>query len=94
MRNKGNGELLALLYLSRGAESRRNILNKLIPRPKNCNELAIEAGLGWWTVQNHLKLLKKEELVRNIDFGRIKFYQLTHKGEKALTNTEINTNPL
>jgi predicted transcriptional regulator len=78
-------KLLVLLRFSRGAESRIKILEMLRLKPKNCNQLSKEVKLEWWTVQKHLEVLMKENLVRRVEFGRRKFYKLTPKGEKALT---------
>jgi predicted transcriptional regulator len=82
-------EVLLLLHISRGAKSRRTILKKLLLKPKNCNQIANEIGFEWWTVQKHLQRLMKENLVKNIDFGRIKFYRITRKGENALKKVTI-----
>ncbi len=76
--------VLVLLTFSRGAESRRKILASLLSNPKNCNQLSMETGLDWWAVQRHLQRLLGEKLVKSLDFGRIKIYDITTKGEDAL----------
>lgn len=73
-----------LLILSRGAKSRRNILKTLLFKPKNCNQIAEELELDWWTVQKHLQFLMSENLIKSLDFGRRKLYKLTPKGREAL----------
>jgi len=83
--NGGYKRIELLLLFSKGAKSRLNILSTLRQRPKNCNEIAKELDFGWWTVQKHLKRMQRENLVKCEDFGRIKFYVLTTKGEEALT---------
>lgn len=85
------GELQVLLRFSRGAESRITILATLLLKPKNCNQIAKESKLEWWSVQRHLKVLMKENLVRSVEFGRIRFYKLTSKGEKALMDILSNS---
>jgi predicted transcriptional regulator len=77
-------EPLVLLSLSRGAESRRKILTMLSLGPQNCNQIANELDLDWWSVQKHLNLLLKANLVKSIGFGRIRFYKLTANGEDAM----------
>ncbi len=77
-------EIVILLSLSKGAESRKKILTALILGPKNCRQLSIEVGLDWWTVQKHLRRLLKENIVKSSDFGNSKYYKLTPRGEDAL----------
>jgi predicted ArsR family transcriptional regulator len=79
-----NSEVGLLLVLSKGAATRKKILEKLLFKPRNCNQVAVELGLDWWTVQKHLELLAKEALVRSLNLGRMKFYKITRKGELAL----------
>ena len=76
--------VLVLLTLSRGAESRKKILLTLLSGPKNCRQISQKIGLDWWTVQKHLRLLLKENIVNSSDFGNSKFYKLTPKGEAAI----------
>ena len=78
--------ILVLLTCSRGAESRKKILEHLILGPKNCNQLAKVLDLDWWTIQKHLKILMTENIVKEIDFGRRKLYKLTCDGEKTLAH--------
>ena len=73
-----------LLTFSRGAKSRRSILETVLVRPKNCNQISKETGLDWWTVQKHLQRLLNENLVKTLDFGQIKFYDITYIGKNAL----------
>jgi predicted transcriptional regulator len=88
MHEKSRGErekrARLLLLFSRGAKSRRSILETLCIKPKNCNQIARETGLGWWTVQKHLQRMMSEKLVKSVDFGQIKFYDMTSEGEEAL----------
>lgn len=82
-----------LLGTSKGAESRKRILNLLLTDAKGCNEIAIQLELNWRTVYRHLKLLEKGELVKVADFGQRKFYQITLKGENTIKQAnKKNTN--
>ncbi len=81
--------VIVLLELSRGAVTRKRILVCLRSEPKNCNQIGKEVILDWWTVQKHLRLLMRERLVRAMDFGHIKFYRLTLKGEEALKKPSL-----
>ena len=77
-------EIWTLLILSQGAHTRKKILRMLLLSPKNCNQIAGELRSDWWTVQRHLKLLMKAKVIKNMNFGRIRFYKTTPKGELAL----------
>ncbi|NLF89098.1 winged helix-turn-helix transcriptional regulator [Candidatus Bathyarchaeota archaeon] len=76
--------VLVLLSLSKGAKSRKNILTALLSGPKNCAQIAKELSLDWWTVQKHIQVLYRENMVVHLDFGRIKFYKLTAKSEEII----------
>lgn len=84
--------ILVLLTLSRGAESRKRILIALLSNPKNCNQLTKELGLDWWTVRKHIQFLLKENMVIGLDFGRIKYYKLTAKGEELIREIQKKAN--
>lgn len=73
-----------LLNISKGAKTRRKILKTLQYSVKNCNQIANEIGVDWWTVQRHLQRLEKVGLINNINMGRVKFYKLTLKAEQNL----------
>jgi predicted transcriptional regulator len=92
-KNSPQPDLSFLLHFSKGAKSRKRILNKLIYCTKSCNHLATDLGLNWRTAYRHLKILEKESLVKSFDFGERKFYELTLKGEKV-TKIPLNTRQL
>ena len=89
-KNDQTERLQLLLTLSRGAKSRRNILKALIHKPKNCNRIAKEVKLDWWTVQKHLQILMSENAIRNLTVGRRKIYKLTTEGRNALKALQQN----
>lgn len=74
-------ESIVLLKFSKGAKSRRRILQLLQLSPRNCNQIAKSLKSDWWTVQKHLKRLERAGIVRSISFGRIQFYKTTAKGD-------------
>ncbi len=80
---KGN-EFYVLLTLSRGAESRKRILKSLLSSPKNCSQIARELELDWWTVQKHIQVLMKENIIKSSAFGNSKFYRLSSIGEDVM----------
>lgn len=79
--SKLDDEVNILLNVSKGAKTRRKRLKTLQYSVKNCNQIANEIGVDWWTVQKHLKRLEKAGLVKNVNLGRIQFYKMTLKGE-------------
>ncbi|MEM2081126.1 MAG: winged helix-turn-helix domain-containing protein [Candidatus Bathyarchaeia archaeon] len=81
-KNGYNSEIL--LCFSRGAESRRKILEALRYRPKNCNQIAQDVKLDWWTAQRHLRLLLREHMVESTLFGNSKYYRLTQAGKEVI----------
>jgi predicted transcriptional regulator len=82
-KNCSEPDLSFLLIFSKGAKSRKDILNKLQFGSKSCNQIATDLDLNWRTAYRHLKILEKENLVKSFDFGERKFYKITVKGEKA-----------
>jgi predicted transcriptional regulator len=90
--NRGYKEKIVqvLLVFSRGAKSRRCIMASLLFKPKNCNQIAEELGVDWWSVQKHLQRLLGEKLVERFDVGQIKFYTVSAKGEEALRSLSKN----
>ena len=84
-RNGCENDVFVLLLFSRGAESRKKILNTLLYSSKNCSQIAKEVGLDWWTVQRHLRLLLKDRIIESSEFGNYsKYYRLTQKGKEAI----------
>jgi len=76
-----NDQQVILLFFSKGAETRRKILETLLEGPKNCHQIAKELKLDWWTVQKHLKKLREVNLVKQVKVGSIRFYKLICEGE-------------
>lgn len=86
--NHQENNIELLLTFSRGAKSRKKVLKALISRPKNCNQIRREVKLEWWTVQKHLQILMKANLIKHVDLGNIKFYKLT-KNAKEMVDSLI-----
>lgn len=83
-KNCWDNVISVVLLLSKGAESRRKILEVLLYGSKSCNQIAKETKLNWRTVNWHLQVLMEENLIDSGGFGQRRFYRLTKKGEKAL----------
>ncbi len=52
---------------SRGSDNRIRIMSALRKRPRNANQLSIELGIDYKVVQFHLKILKENNLVTQVD---------------------------
>jgi len=52
---------------SRGSDNRIRIMSALRKRPRNANQLSIELGTDYKVVQFHLKILKENNLVTQVD---------------------------
>lgn len=76
-------KIQVLLIFSRGSKSRRKIMDVLGHNPKNCNQIAKETRLDWWTVQKHIQQLLREKLVKKLSFGQRTFYSITDEGKQA-----------
>ncbi len=51
---------------SRGAPNRIRIMSALRKRPSNKNQLSTELSIDYKAIQNHLKVLERNNLVRKI----------------------------
>ncbi|MBC7081379.1 MAG: winged helix-turn-helix transcriptional regulator [Thermoplasmatales archaeon] len=63
-----------LLAASAGGISRGRIIELLIEKPMNANEIAKIAGMDYKTVRHHLKVLEKNSLVTSMGEGYAKMY--------------------
>jgi len=55
--------LWQLLAASRGGPTRLQLLTLLREHPRNTNQLAVEAGLDYKTVEHHLRILRENGIV-------------------------------
>ena len=49
---------------SRGSDARIRIMSVLRKRPRNKNQLATELGIDYKNIQNHIKILEENNLVK------------------------------
>lgn len=83
--NDSSQDRLSIMFtFSRGANSRKRILELLVNVPMNCNQVSKALQLDWWTVQKHLQFLTAENLIAAIIFGRMTLYKVTPYGKRAL----------
>jgi DNA-binding MarR family transcriptional regulator len=70
----------ALWYLfagTRGGANRVHIVDELIDRPRNANELADELAVDYNTITHHLDMLEEHNVVEPSDHDYGKLYFLT-----------------
>ena len=69
---------------TRGGENRLRIIRKLEDSPMNTNKLAEELDLDYKTVQHHLDLMKKHNVITTMGEGYGKNFFLTEQMEGNL----------
>ena len=68
--------LYYLLLGTRGGETRARILNSIKNKPINANQLASELKLDYKTIQHHLRILVKNNILKTISgnsYGAVYF---------------------
>jgi len=63
-------KLNLLFAFSKGAETRRMIIDALRQRPRNANQLAVALKYNYRTIKHHTNILKKEEMISEITQDR------------------------
>ena len=69
-------QLLYYLILdTKGGQTRGKIIDTIKKKPMNANQLASELNLDYKTIQHHLKILIKNNLLKtfNNDYGTVYF---------------------
>lgn len=61
--------LYYLLIGTRGGETRIRIINSIIKKPKNANQLSSDLSLDYKTVQHHLKILTENKVLKLVNEG-------------------------
>lgn len=66
-----------LFASSRGGPTRAEIMERLLERPYNANELAEDLDYDYTTIRHHLDVLSDNDVVRSTDRGYGDVYLLT-----------------
>ena len=66
-----------LFASSRGAPTRVEIMEALLERPQNANQLAEALGYDYTTIRHHLDVLKENNVIRSTERGYGDVYLLT-----------------
>lgn len=73
------------VFKALAGDTRVNVLKSLLERRKTQSELAKELSLAAPTIKDHLDILQKAQLVREVDDGhKWKYIELTVKGKSLL----------
>ena len=82
---KKTNTLQYLLLGKKGGKTCAKIIEKLLIRPYNSNQLANILGLNYNTIQYHIRNMQKNELVEKTTSGYGSIYEAT---PKLLNDTE------
>jgi len=79
------------LFGRSGGETRINIINLLMERPYNANQLSNKLGMSYRNIKHHLKILKEAKVVvENSDQKYGKIYILNSNFDKDMFKNIIN----
>ncbi len=77
------------VFKALAGDTRVSVLKSLLERRKTQSELAKELSLAAPTIKDHLDILQKAQLVREVDDGhKWKYVELTVKGKSILQPTD------
>lgn len=77
------------VFKALAGDTRVSVLKSLLERRKTQSELAKELNLAAPTIKDHLEILQKAQLVREVDDGhKWKYIELTVKGKSILQPTD------
>lgn len=82
-----------LLASSRGGPTRVKILQALMKRPRNANQLAADLGYDYTTIRHHLDVLQENKVVRSAGSGYGDVYLLSDiaKADRETVDHVIDT---
>ena len=70
-----------LFASSRGAPTRVKIMERLLERPQNANELAESLGYDYTTIRHHLDVLTENHVLRSTERGYGDVYLMTEQAK-------------
>jgi len=75
-----------LLAAMRGGVTRMRIINLLLKRPYNMNQIGKELGLDYKTIQHHIKVLEENRLITSEEkkYGTIYFPSQIFEQNKSI----------
>lgn len=81
MRDK---ELLNLIVAREGGETTIRIIDLILDRPYNKNQIAKMLELDYNTITHHINIIKKHEYISDEQFDNVHYYHPTKKLFKSL----------
>ena len=73
-----------LLAATAGGKNRGRIIEKIMEKPMNANELAKELGMDYKTIRHHLRILEKNSLITSMGEGYGKMYFISELLEQNI----------
>ena len=88
-----NPDIIRLLWFlfagTRGGDNRIKILDLLIKNPLNINKISEELQLDYKTIQHHIRILEKNNLITKIGDKYGVLYFISNYMEKILNHTIV-----
>lgn len=82
-------KLLYLIVGRKGGKTTIRILDKILMRPYNKNQLANQLNLDYNTITHHIKILENHDYITEVKFENSYYYQPSEKLYKSID--EYNT---
>lgn len=83
-----NPDIIRLLWFlfagTRGGDNRIKILDLLIKNPLNINKISEELQLDYKTIQHHIRILEKNNLITKIGYKYAVLYFISNYMEKNI----------
>ena len=76
-----------LLEGTRGGNTRVQLLSLLIEKPRNLNQLASASGFDYKTVEHHIRLLEKNQIIESGGVGYGKVYFISDAAHAVVAQT-------
>lgn len=80
-----NKELFNLLIGRPGGETSAKIIDAILLKPQNANQLANLLNLNYKTIQYHLKIICNHQYATKEQFGKYTYY---HPSDKLIKNLD------
>ncbi|MBE6500216.1 MAG: winged helix-turn-helix transcriptional regulator [Methanobrevibacter thaueri] len=87
-------ELLNLIIGRDGGKTTIRIIDEILDKPHNKNQLANILDLDYNTITHHIKIIQKHNYISDEQFGKIHYYHPTNKLFKSLNEYKFIKNYL
>ena len=87
--NISDKELLYLIVGRKGGKTTIRILDKILMKPYNKNQLANQLNLDYNTITHHIKIIESYDYITEVRFENIYYYQPSEKLFKSIDEYNI-----